>query len=43
MRIALKLLTSSMVLLHAAAWLDDVMRTDGVQGRAGRDSTPRER
>ena len=43
MRIALKLLTSSMVLLHATAWLGDVMRTVGERGRAGRDATPRER
>jgi hypothetical protein len=43
MRIALKLLTSSMVLLHAAAWLSDVMRTVSERGRVGRDATPRER
>src|SRR4029453_8704423 len=43
MRIALKLLTSSMVLLHAAAWLGDVMRNSDERGRAGRDATPRER
>ena len=43
MRIALKLLTSSMVLLRAVAWLDDAMRREasGV-GPAG-TATPRER
>jgi hypothetical protein len=35
MRIALKLLTSSMVLLRATAWLGDAMRTVSGQGRAG--------
>src|SRR4029453_11431627 len=43
MRIALKLLTSSMVLLHAAAWLGDVMRNSDERGRAGRGATPRGR
>src|SRR6478672_12142246 len=43
MRIALKLLTSSMVLLHDTAWLGDVMRTVSEQGQAGRDRTPRGR
>ena len=36
MRIALKLLTSSMVLLRAAAWLGDAMRTVSERSRAGR-------
>src|SRR4026209_505969 len=43
MRIALKLLTSSMVLHHVTAWLGDVMRTGGERDRAGRDSAPRGR
>ena len=41
MRIALKLLTSSMVLLRAAAWLGDAMRTVCERGRAGQDAAPR--
>jgi hypothetical protein len=41
MRIALKLLTSSMVLLRAAVWLGDAMRTVSGQGRAGQDAAPR--
>src|SRR5947207_10947608 len=36
MRIALKLLTSSMVLLRAAAWLSDAMPTGCERSRAGR-------
>ena len=43
MRIALKLLTSSMVLLRVVAWLDDAMRSESERGRAGRDATPWER
>ena len=39
-RIALKLLTSSMVLLRVVAWLDDAMRRESERGRAGRDATP---
>src|SRR6187397_2717541 len=42
-RIALKLLTSSMVLLHVTAWLGDVMRTVSERGRVGRDAAPRGR
>src|SRR4029078_5775980 len=42
-RIALKLLTSSMVLLHVAAWLGDVMRTVSERGRVGRAAAPRRR
>ena len=40
MRIALKLLTSSMVLLRVVGWHDDAMRREGERGRAGRDATP---
>jgi hypothetical protein len=43
MRMALKLLTSSRVLLHGAAWLGVVMRTVSERGRVGRDATPRGR
>jgi hypothetical protein len=43
MRIALKLLTSSMVLLRAAAWLGDAMRTVSKRSRTGRDPAPREK
>ena len=43
MRIALKLLTSSMVLLRAAVWLGDAMRTVSERSRAGRDPAPRVR
>jgi hypothetical protein len=43
MRITLKLLTSSMSLLRAAAWLGDAMRTVCERGRAGRDPAPREK
>ena len=41
MRIALKLLTSSMVLLRAAVWLGDAMRTVSERRRAGRNAAPR--
>ena len=37
MRMALKLLTSSMVLLRAAVWLGDAMRLVSEQGHAGHD------
>jgi hypothetical protein len=41
-RIALKLLTSSMVLLRAAAWLGDAIWTvGGERDRAGLAPTPR--
>src|SRR4029078_11535715 len=43
MRIALKLLDSSMVLLRDTARPDAVMRTGGERDRAGRDSAPRVR
>ena len=41
MRIALKLLTSSMVLLRAAVWLGDAMRTVSEQGRVGQGAALR--
>jgi hypothetical protein len=41
MRIALKLLTSSMVLLRAAVWLGDAMRTVSEQRRVGQGATLR--
>src|SRR5258708_12123290 len=40
MRIALKLLTSSMVLLRVDAWLGDAIRTVSEGGRAGRARAP---
>src|SRR5580765_5044923 len=43
MRIALKLLTSSMVLLRVDAWLGDAIRTVSERSRAGRDPAPRVR
>src|SRR6266566_7062939 len=43
MRIALKLLTSSMVLLRVDAWLGDAIRTVSERRRAGRDPAPRVR
>src|SRR6476620_8399521 len=41
MRIALKLLTSSMVLLRADAWLSGAMPTESERDRAGRAPVPR--
>src|SRR5438093_13448172 len=41
MRIALKLLTSSMVLLRVAAWLGDAIPTVCERSRAGRAPAPR--
>src|SRR5665647_1244408 len=41
MRIALKLLTSSMVLLRAAVWLGNAMRTVRERRRAGHCAAPR--
>ena len=41
MRIALKLLTSSMVLLRAAVWLGNAMRTVSERSRAGHGAAPR--
>ena len=41
MRIALKLLTSSMVLLRAAVWLGDAMRTVSERRRVGQGATLR--
>ena len=41
MRIALKLLTSSMVLLRAAVWLGNAMWTVSGRGRVGRNAAPR--
>src|SRR3954466_10739836 len=41
MRIALKLLTSSMVLLRAAVWLGNAMWTVGERVRDGHDADPR--
>src|SRR3954466_15953075 len=41
MRIALKLLTSSMVLLRAAVWLGYAMRTVGERVCVGQDADPR--
>src|SRR6476660_3334055 len=43
MRIALKLLTSSMVLLRVDAWLGDAIRTVSERSRAGRVPAPRVR
>ena len=41
MRIALKLLTSSMVLLRAAVWLGDAMRYVSERRRVRQGATPR--
>jgi hypothetical protein len=41
MRIALKLLTSSIVLLSAAVWLGGAIRTCGEQQRGGRAALTR--
>ena len=41
MRIALKLLTSSMVLLRAAVWLGDAMRTVSERERVGQGAALR--